>query len=412
VVSLDGKIMKPKVKKSILFLFDGIPSKENPNLWRHAFDEVLKLSEYCNITVVSPVWLPLSLRSYKKNNERVKRLPPYEYKIGSVDCWRPRYIDFSLFSWNCRKHYIQIFTMIVSLLFFVFHQRIRFDVIHAHFAYRNGYVASILGKILGKPVIITAHGSDIHQNLYNNGALFRKRTLNALSWSIRIIAVSQSLKNMIADEGFGNKTFVIPCGFSDSKFSQMDTNDCRVKLFLDTNKILLLFIGNLVAVKGVDVLIRAFKIVRDKECNVELIIIGDGSEREVLEQQVLDEGLEEMVFFLGRKDHTIIPLYVNASDILIVPSRNEGRSVATIEALACGKPVVASRVGGIPETIVNDQLGILVEKENPVALADGIMNALNRTWDERYISNYAKQYDQGQLISHVLKVYDKVHSRV
>jgi len=404
--------MKPKIKKSILVLLDGIPSKENPNLWRHAFDEVLKLSEYCNITVVSPVWLPLSLRSYKKNNERVKRLPPYEYKIGSVDCWRPRYIDFSLFSWNCRKHYIQIFTMIVSLLFFVFHQRIRFDVIHAHFAYRNGYVASILGKILGKPVIITAHGSDIHQNLYNNGALFRKRTLNALSWSIRIIAVSQSLKNMIADEGFGNKTFVIPCGFSDSKFSQMDTNDCRVKLFLDTNKILLLFIGNLVAVKGVDVLIRAFKIVRDKECNVELIIIGDGSEREVLEQQVLDEGLEEMVFFLGRKDHTIIPLYVNASDILIVPSRNEGRSVATIEALACGKPVVASRVGGIPETIVNDQLGILVEKENPVALADGIMNALNRTWDERYISNYAKQYDQGQLISHVLKVYDKVHSRV
>ena len=114
-----------------------------------------------------------------------------------------------------------------------------------------------------------------------------------------------------------------------------------------------------------------------------MIIIGDGSEREVLEQQVLDEGLEEMVFFLGRKDHTIIPLYVNASDILIVPSRNEGRSVATIEALACGKPVVASRVGGIPETIVNDQLGILVEKENPVALADGIMNALNRTWDER-----------------------------
>jgi len=404
--------MKPKIKKSILVLLDGIPSKENPNLWRHAFDEVLKLSEYCNITVVSPVWLPLSLRSYKKNSERIKRLPPYEYKIDSVTCWRPRYIDFSLFSWNCRKHYIQIFTMIVSLLFFVFHQRIRFDVIHAHFAYRNGYVASILGKILGKPVIITAHGSDIHQNLYNNGALFRKRTLNALSWSIRIIAVSQSLKNMIADEGFGNKTFVIPCGFSDSKFSQMDTNDCRVKLFLDTNKILLLFIGNLVAVKGVDVLIRAFKIVRDKECNVELIIIGDGSEREVLEQQVLDEGLEEMVFFLGRKDHTIIPLYVNASDILIVPSRNEGRSVATIEALACGKPVVASRVGGIPETIVNDQLGILVEKENPVALADGIMNALNRTWDERYISNYAKQYDQGQLISHVLKVYDKVHSRV
>jgi len=404
--------MKPKIKKSILVLFDGIPSKENPNLWRHAFDEVLKLSEYCNITVVSPVWLPLSLRSYKKNNERVKRLPPYEYKIGSVDCWRPRYIDFSLFSWNCRKHYIQIFTMIVSLLFFVFHQRIRFDIIHAYFIYRPGYVAAILGKLFSKPVIITATGTDTYQNLSQKNSLIRRRTIYALKWCSYIIPNSEFLRRHIEEEGFGNKTYVNPRGISRDLFFPKDKIGCRNKLSLNPGKSLLLYIGNLVPIKGTDILIEAFKIVRDKEDYVELIIIGDGSEREVLEQQVLDEGLEEMVFFLGRKDHTIIPLYVNASDILIVPSRNEGRSVATIEALACGKPVVASRVGGIPETIVNDQLGILVEKENPVALADGIMNALNRTWDERYISNYAKQYDQGQLISHVLKVYDKVHSRV
>jgi len=404
--------MKPKIKKSILVLFDGIPSKENPNLWRHAFDEVLKLSEYCNITVVSPVWLPLSLRSYKKNNERVKRLPPYEYKIGSVDCWRPRYIDFSLFSWNCRKHYIQIFTMIVSLLFFVFHQRIRFDIIHAYFIYRPGYVAAILGKLFSKPVIITATGTDTYQNLSQKNSLIRRRTIYALKWCSYIIPNSEFLRRHIEEEGFGNKTYVNPRGISRDLFFPMDKIGCRNKLLLDSGKSLLFYVGNLVPIKGTDILIEAFKIVRDKEDYVELIIIGDGSEREVLEQQVLDEGLEEMVFFLGRKDHTIIPLYVNASDILIVPSRNEGRSVATIEALACGKPVVASRVGGIPETIVNDQLGILVEKENPVALADGIMNALNRTWDERYISNYAKQYDQGQLISHVLKVYDKVHSRV
>ena len=404
--------MKPKIKKSILVLLDGIPSKENPNLWRHAFDEVLKLSEYCNITVVSPVWLPLSLRSYKKNNERVKRLPPYEYKIGSVDCWRPRYIDFSLFSWNCRKHYIQIFTMIVSLLFFVFHQRIRFDIIHAYFIYRPGYVAAILGKLFSKPVIITATGTDTYQNLSQKNSLIRRRTIYALKWCSYIIPNSEFLRRHIEEEGFGNKTYVNPRGISRDLFFPMDKIGCRNKLLLDSGKSLLFYVGNLVPIKGTDILIEAFKIVRDKEDYVELIIIGDGSEREVLEQQVLDEGLEEMVFFLGRKDHTIIPLYVNASDILIVPSRNEGRSVATIEALACGKPVVASRVGGIPETIVNDQLGILVEKENPVALADGIMNALNRTWDERYISNYAKQYDQGQLISHVLKVYDKVHSRV
>ena len=411
-MSIQNKGDHNKGRMNILALIDQLPSEENPNTWGHALGQVRSLSEECDITIVSPVWLPISLRSYTRNKKRIRKLPPYKYRIGTIPCLRPRYIDFSFIPWQYRKHYFQIVSMIVSLLFLIVTKKIRFEIIHAHFVYRPGYVAAILGKILRKPVIITAHGSDIHQNLYSEDTVIRKRTINALQCSKCIIAVSENLKNMIIDEGFGDKTFVIPCGFSYSKIFQMDANKCRVKLFLETNKKILLFIGNLVAVKGVDVLIEAFRIVRDKIDNIDLLIVGDGPESDSLKQQVYKIGLKGMVYFLGRKNHTEIPLYVNASDILAVPSRNEGRSVAIIEALACGKPVVASRVGGIPETIVNDKLGILVEKENPVALAEGIINALNKTWDERYISNYAKQYAQGQLIPHVLKIYDKVLSRV
>ncbi|GAH31324.1 unnamed protein product, partial [marine sediment metagenome] len=173
-----------------------------------------------------------------------------------------------------RKHYIQIITMIISLLVLIIGKKIKFDLIHAHFMYRPGYIAAVLGRILDKPVVVTAHGSDIHQNLYDESGLFRKRTINTMRWTRGIIGVSQSLKNMIAEEGFGYKTFVIPAGFSGSKFFAMDTKECRDKLFLDTNIKILLFIGNLVAVKGVDILIKAFKIVQSKMDNAELMVIG------------------------------------------------------------------------------------------------------------------------------------------
>lgn len=400
--------MKPKIKKSILVLLDGLPSKENPHLWRHALDEILKLSEECDITIVSPVWLPISLRSYKKNRERIGKLPSYKYKLGSVDCWRPRYYDISLISWKYRKHYFQIRAMIISLVFLIFRQKISFDIIHAYFIYRPGYVAAVLGKLFRKPVIISATGTDTHQNLSRENSLIRRRTISAIRWSNYIIPNSEYLRKLIAEEGFGNKTYVNPRGFSRDLFFPMDKIGCCDRLSLDPEKNILLYIGNLVPIKGTDVLIEAFKIVRDKENNVELIIIGDGSERELLEQQVRDGGLEEIVFFFGRKDHTDIPLYVNACDLLVVPSRNEGRSVTIIEALACGKPVVASSVGGIPETIVNNKLGILVEKDNPLALADGIIKALKKSWNRKYLYNYAKKYTQSHLVPQVLKIYDKV----
>ncbi len=398
-------------KKKVLIILDDLPSKENPHCWKHALDQIICLAVKCDITIVSPVRWTVSLRNLQENRKRLRKLPRRNYKINTISCWRPRYIDVPISPWKYRKHYIQIITMIISLLFLIIRKRIKFDIIHAHFVYRPGYIAAVLGKIFGKPIIIAAHGSDIHQNLYSEDALFRKRTIDAMRWSSKIIAVSESLKKMIDKEGFGNKTRVIPCGFSEREFYHRDKNECRIKLSLEGNREILLFIGNLVTVKGVDILIEAFKIVRGKNDNVELIIIGEGPDKPALERQARDCRVDKMVHFVGSKDHNEIPLYINSADIIVLPSRDEGRGLVIFEALACGRPVVASRVGGIPETIVNDKLGILVEKENPAALADGVLKALTSSWDIRYLSNYAKKYSREQLSPHVLNVYDEVLSR-
>lgn len=388
-----------------------MPSKERPQLWSHALNQIYELSEKCDIKIVSPVRLSISLRRHEENKERAKSLPPYEYKIRAIPCWRPIYIDFSFLPCKYRKYYFQIVSMIASLLLVIFRKRIKFDIIHAHFVYRPGYVAAVLGRIFGKPVVITAHGTDIHHNLYKENIVYKKRTIDALRRSKKIIAVSEFLKRKIANEGFGKKTCVIPCGFSESEFYPMDKKKCRTKLSLETSKKNLLFIGNLITVKGVDILIEAFKIVLDKDTNVVLIIIGEGTEKITLEQQARDCKIDKMVHFLGSKNNNEIPLYINSSDVIVLPSRDEGRGLVIFEALACGKPVVASRVGGIPETVVNDKLGILVEKENPIDLADGILKALASSWDSLYQCNYINQYCNTKLVAKVLKVYDKVLNR-
>jgi glycosyltransferase involved in cell wall biosynthesis len=250
----------------------------------------------------------------------------------------------------------------------------------------------------------------VHQNLLLGlkDKLFRKRTLAALKHCDCIIAVSEYLRNIIAAEGLGRKTHIIPCGFNKNIIPTLSENETRTKLSLPAGKKLLLFAGNLEPVKGADILISAFEMVYKKNCNVELILIGDGSKRKLLEQQVDVCGVAEAVRFLGRKSNQETLLYINAADIVVVPSRNEGRSVVIFEALACGKPVVASNVGGIPETIIDEKLGILVEKENPAALAEGINRAFIQPCDKKYLSKYALKYTSDRMASEVSRVYDEV----
>jgi len=411
--NLSKRINSNRERKNVLILFDELPSKLNPNAYINPLAEALKLSQECNITIVSPVCLSLSLRRFKENKDRIKHMPPYRYEINSVPCWRPRYIEFSILPWKLNKYYIQIFSMLISLLFLIYSKRIRFDIIHANFVYRPGYVAAILGKLLRKPVIIHAIGSDIHQNLSQREerGLFRRRTIKAMIWCTRIIAVSGFLKKLIDEEGFSDKTVVNPRGYSIDLFPPMDKMECRKELFLNTESKILLFVGNLVTVKGVDILIEAFKLLSGDLANLELIIVGDGPEKDALELQMRKIGLERWISFVGAKTHATIPLYFNACDILVVPSRNEGLSLVTIEALACGKPVVACRVGAIGEILSNERLGILVEKENPQALANGILKALIRSWDSEYQQNFVKQFTNDRLVEKVIKVYDDVLDR-
>ncbi len=396
----------------VLVLVDNLTEGNNKSgAWGHAVEQILELSKECDIKVISPECITFSMRKLKKNWSLIKNRFKSEYNLNGIPCWRPKYIDFSFLPWKFRRHYLQIWTTVISCVFLILRKNIKFDVIHAHFVYRPGYIASILGKIFRKPVIITAHGSDIHQNLFTDkeDRIFRKKTISALRQSSRIIAVSRYLKEIINREKINKEITVVPCGFSERQVYLADKEECRKNLSINTGKKIILFVGVMEDIKGADVLIRAFKILQEEVLDSELLIIGSGSRKNFLEQLVLECKVSEKVVFLGQKDKKSVYAYMNSADVVVVPSRDEGRSLVVIEALACGKPVVASRVGGIKETITNDELGILVEKESPQALAEGIIRTMGRSWDSAFILNYARTFANNRIIPQILKVYREVY---
>lgn len=150
-------------------------------------------------------------------------------------------------------------------------------------------------------------------------------------------------------------------------FDQENTPD-------DSERSGLLLVGRLVSVKGVDVAIEALKKLRTRGVKQSLTICGDGPDREMMEQRVSDYGLEKYVFFEGWTTPKELVQYYQHAAVTLIPSRYEPFGIVALEAIASGSPVVASQVNGLPESV--GDCGILVEPENPDALANGITQAL------------------------------------
>lgn len=258
-------------------------------------------------------------------------------------------------------------------------------VVHAHCAYPDGVGVALAARWLRLPYVVTAHGSDI--NVYAARASVRAQLRWALSGARAVIAVSRDLHTKIFDvlERRDPKHVVhIPCaGFDPKLFHARDRAGLRRELGLESHARIVVFVGELVAIKGVDCLIEAWRQLwawaridaRDR-----LIVIGGGRCRPELERQAAAGGVHDRVIFLGAQPHDNVSRWIGAADLLCLPSRSEGTPNVVVEALASGVPVVASRVGGIPELVKHRVNGLLVEPERAEALADAIVAALARPW--------------------------------
>ena len=284
----------------------------------------------------------------------------------------------------------------------IFNNSKEFDIIHAHGMYNlpAGLVAKLVSEKLKVPYVITCHGSDINLAMPNNKELYN----NVLEQAGKVIFVSNALLNKAKSLGYsGKNAVVIPNGMEPETFKPLDKE--KIKRELGLSKKVVGFVGNLVFIKRADKFPEIFENISSNK-DVEFLVVGDGELRENVEKECQKRNLN--VKFVGRVSQDKVPYYMNAMDVMILPSRNEGFPTVVNEAQACGISVVGSSNGGIPEAIGDG--GIVVEEgENfEKRFAEAVINLLENPIDSNYIREKALEYLWENVVKKEVKVYEEV----
>jgi len=285
---------------------------------------------------------------------------------------------------------------------------LKFDIIHAHFTWSAGFVGSKLKEKYAVPFVITAHGMDIYDLPFRN-TFYKESISSILNSADHIITVSGNNVLCIQKLAIHKPVSLILNGYNDAVFYPVDPHECRSRLGLPHDKKIIVNVAKLYdVVKGHEILIRALHEVTRKRDDVVCYIVGDGELRASLEKLISSLQLDQYIKIVGAKPHSEIPFWINAGDVFVLPSLNEGNPVVMFECMGCGKPFIGTRVGGIPDIISSDTWGILSEPGNVHELADNILASLNREWDQGAILMYARQFTWKEISKEILKIYDSL----
>jgi D-inositol-3-phosphate glycosyltransferase len=292
-----------------------------------------------------------------------------------------------------------------------------YDIIHSHY-----WLAGLAGNQLRRAWDVP------HVTMFHTlGEVKNRASLSENESPLRIAAEGEVIEQadavIVATEheksllmhlygAEGHKISVIPLGVDIDRFRPLDKDEARRALGFEDAKIIL-FVGRIEPLKGVDILLNAAALLEsDVECSV-LIVGGDESSRARLaELQGLasDLGIGHRVAFVGAVDHDKLPLFYNAADVCVVPSHYESFGLVAVEAMACGVPVVASRVGGLTGTVKDGETGYLVPWLCPEPFAERIEMLLENESLRRNLGEAAREgvsrYRWENVAQRILEVYD------
>lgn len=389
-------------KPRVLVLARNYPNNAFPTLGLWAERLVVASSAIARPTVVAPVpyappFVPIPSIQRFRSVERVRT-------DGDITVHHPRVAAGPgqlLHAFDARLGYLTIRKTVLAL-----HRVEPFDLIHAHFIYPEGVIASRIGTELGIPVVSSEHAMwrpwlDRHPSV-------RRQVERALPRIARVTAVSEALRASIR-ELFGDlvPVDVIPNVVDERIFVGPQVDEPR-----DPNH--LLFVGLIRHVKGLDVLVHALGHLLPEFPTLHLSVAGGSFyrayERDAAEVRSLVQGLglQHRVRFLGEVPPEGVAALMRRSALLVVPSRRETFSLVTAEALASGTPVVATRCGG-PEEIITSETGELADVDDPASLAIAIQSALQRSFDRTSLRRYAvDRFGTAAAAERLRRLYDRV----
>ncbi len=283
-----------------------------------------------------------------------------------------------------------------------------FDLIDAHYFYPDGVAAVLLGRALGRPVIVTARGSDL--NVIAQHAVPRRW----IGWAARsadgLVAVSSGLKQRLVELGIGaDRVRVLRNGVDLALFRPYDREPARSILGLTRPS--LLAVGNLVALKRHWLMVEALTELPEAE----LVIVGEGAERASIEKLARERKVADRVRLLGRVPQDCLPEIYSAADLLLLVSTHEGWPNVLLESMACGTPVVVSPMDGIADIVGAAEAGHILVDVTPSGLATAIRELLAAPPSRAATRIYAEQFDWQSTTDGQIALFREVlerHSKV
>jgi glycosyltransferase involved in cell wall biosynthesis len=381
-----------------------------PNFFTPIKEEILRIRSYfSSVHVVIPQpFFPRSLLNIQTIREKylwISRTYPDTAKFYNINVkfYHPKslVLPFNFMRKRAPEFFFRDFIRKISKI------DLKVSLIHAH-RVDYGYMGARLKEKYNIPLIITTHGSDVYDFPFR-GKYEYFIAKYVIKHADHIIAISRREAKCLLFIGCPiEKISVIPNPVDTRLFRPLSQNTCRSLLGLPSNKKILVTVGNLTEVKGHIYLLKAMASITNKREDVLLAIIGSGPLKKFLLKEISRLKLDQKVLMAGERAHEEIPLWLNASDIFVLPSIDEGVPSSILEAIACGKPVVASNVGGIPDIILTNEIGFLIPPRNPKALSNAILEAIDKHWDSETIRKHAMQYSIENITNRIIELYIKI----
>ncbi len=272
------------------------------------------------------------------------------------------------------------------------------DIVQAQ-AINMGIPAYITKKILKIPYIIWGRGDDV----YRPGRFIRITTKPILQNANAVLALTEDMRRKLA-KGTDHEIFVVPNGINLNLFAERS-----LTIVKENGVKKILFVGRLSPVKGVQYLIRAMERVLKEIPEAKLILVGEGKEREMLESLSIQLDINKSVQFVGIVNHEKVHTFMQQADVFVLPSLSEGFPNVLLEAMACGLPVIATRVGGIPDIIMEEENGYLIDEKRPDEISEKLL-FLSRnkpiTWKiSKNNKEKVKKYNWDNIVSNLEEIY-------
>lgn len=387
--------------KNILYIVHNYTSFQKDQIEeasRH-FNKVYVLVRYKLVTVIANVLKLKVLQKYREENCIDLHDLPDNVEVFKTPV---NYIPYGpIYKLVGNFHYKAVRDVIEK-------NNLVFDIVHSHFLWSAGYAGMKVSEEYKVPFVVTGHGYDVYslpfKNEWWNNTL--KQVVDSAERVITISSFNKGHLDKLTEDK--EKIGVIYNGFSPELFYPMDKRTCRRELGLDEQKRICVTAGNLIKIKGFDYLIRAMSLLPSEFSDVVLYIVGAGQDHFKLKCLIRKYHLEDRVFLAGIKPHTEIAKWMNAADLFIVSSLKEGAPVVLLESLACGVPVVGTKVGIVEETLKSPKYGFVCNTKNPKGLKDSIVEGLSKDWDKEKIAEYGKQFTWAKANEKIVQIYSKL----